>query len=111
VFGQVDPDFEDVTTGEKYRILKPRRPNEILYDCTHDNPSPVEKFKTGRIALSHLGVISMSDITIASTWGYDQLLPRNISVISEKKLYSTPDQEDLFTYDEEDSKSHIFSYQ
>lgn len=38
----------------------------------------------------------MSDITIASTWGYDQLLPRNISVITEKKLYSAPNQDDLF---------------
>jgi hypothetical protein len=71
VLGLVEPDLEDVTTGQRYRILKPYRPNDILYDCTHDNPAPVEKFRTGRIALSHLGVICMSDIPIASTWGYD----------------------------------------
>lgn len=98
-----------MTTGEKYRVLKPRRPKEIVYDCTHDNPSPIEKFKTGRIALSHLGVISMSDITIASTWGYDQLLPKNISVISEKRLYSMPDQRELFAYDKEDPNQHRLS--
>jgi hypothetical protein len=46
-----------------------------------------------------MGVISMGDIPIASTWGYDQLLPKNISVISEKRLYSTPDQSDLFRFD------------
>jgi len=98
-----------VTTSEKYHILKPRRPNEILYDCTHDNPAPIEKFKTGRIALSHMGVISMSDISIASTWGFDQLLPRNISVINEKKLYSAPNQDDLFKYDSEEPNTNKLS--
>ena len=52
-------------------MLKPVKPSEIVYDCTHDNPAPVEKFKTGRIALSHLGIISMADCAIATTWGYD----------------------------------------
>jgi glycogen debranching enzyme len=58
-----------------------------MYDCTHDNPSPLEKFKTARIALSHLGVAAMADIPIASTWGYDQLIPKNIDVVKEKRLY------------------------
>jgi hypothetical protein len=76
-----------VATGEKYLVLKARRPNDILYDCTHDNPSPLEKFKTGRIALPHLGVAAMADISIASTWGYDHLLPKNINVVNEKRMY------------------------
>lgn len=52
----------------------------------------------------------MSDITIASTWGFDQLLPRNISVINEKKLYSAPNQEDLFRFDGADSSAHRLSH-
>lgn len=56
-----------------------------------------------------MGVISMSDITIATTWGYDQLLPYNISVINEKRVYSTPDQSDLFKYDGADPRSHMAS--
>lgn len=75
VLGLIDEDFVDPFSGEKIRVLKSRRPMDILYDCTHDNPAPVKKFKTGRIALSHLGVESMADIPIATTWGYDQLLP------------------------------------
>jgi glycogen debranching enzyme len=51
VLGLLDEDFEDISTGEKYKILKSKRPLDILYDCTHDNPAPVKKFKTGRIAL------------------------------------------------------------
>ena len=52
-------------------MLKPLKPLDIIYDCTHDNPTPLEKFKTGRIALSHLGLLGMADTAIASTWGYD----------------------------------------
>ena len=57
--------------ARSYKILKPLKPLDIIYDCTHDNPTPVEKFKTGRIALSHLGLLGMADTAIASTWGYD----------------------------------------
>ena len=52
----------------------PSSPIDILYDVTHDNPAPVEKFKTGRIVLPHLGLSCLSDISIASTWGVDYLL-------------------------------------
>jgi hypothetical protein len=49
----------------------PNVPCDILYDCTHDNPSVVDKFQTGRMALPHAGLMSVSDICIASTWGVD----------------------------------------
>jgi hypothetical protein len=52
----------------------------------------------------------MSDITIASTWGFDQLLPRNISVINEKKLYKTFIQDDLFTIDNLDPNMNKLSH-
>lgn len=52
----------------------------------------------------------MSDITTASTWGYDQLLPRNISVINEKKLYQTVNQDNLFTIDNLDPNTNKLSH-
>lgn len=56
----------------------------------------------------------MGDITIASTWGFDQLLHRNISVVNEKKLYQPINQDDLFTIDNLDPKlnkhSHLMRY-
>ena len=42
---------------------------EKKYDCTHDNPTVLEKFQTGRMALPHIGLLSLADISIASTWG------------------------------------------
>ena len=73
MLGQVDDQFTDIL-GRKYRVLMPSNPCDILYDVTHDNPSPAEKFHTGRIVLPHLGLSSVADISIASTWGVDYLL-------------------------------------
>ena len=87
-----------------------RRPCDIFYDCTHDNPAPVQKFKTGRVILPQLGVLAMSDIPIASTWGVDQLLPRNISVCNEKKLYLAVDQDEIFRLDNLDPKMNRLSH-
>jgi hypothetical protein len=54
--------------------LKATKPEDMLYDCTHDNPSVVEKFQTGRMALPHIGLASLADTSIATTWGYDLLV-------------------------------------
>jgi len=61
-------------TGRPYKILKASKPDDMIYDCTHDNPSVVEKFQTGRIALPHIGLASLADTSIATTWGYDLLV-------------------------------------
>ena len=89
MLGLVDEDFEDIQ-GRKYKILKPKKPSDIIYDMTHDNPTPLQKFRTGRIALSFAGLASMADLPIATTWGYDQLLPANLNVVKEKRLYACP---------------------
>lgn len=41
--GSVDERSRDLT-GQAYKTLKPGKPQDMLYDCTHDNPSTVEKF-------------------------------------------------------------------
>lgn len=106
MLGRVDEEFTEIQTDEKYTLLQARRPNDILYDCTHDNPAPKDKFKTGRIALSHLGVAALADIAVASTWGYDQLLPYNIHVVNEKRLYAYLNQDNLFTVDNENPRQN-----
>lgn len=70
VLGMIDQEFKDLK-GRPYQVLRSRQPEDILYDCTHDNPAVVEKFQTGRIALPHIGLNSMADKAIATTWGYD----------------------------------------
>lgn len=73
--GVIDSTFTDIS-GSTYQILRPTKPEDILYDCTHDNPSVLEKFHTGRIALPHIGLSSLSDKAIATTWGYDLLMAK-----------------------------------
>ena len=76
VIGLVDPSFSDITSPTThYRILTPAKPCDIIYDCTHDNPAPLAKFQTARIALPMAGVASMADTAIATTWGVDLLIP------------------------------------
>lgn len=76
-----------------YRILKPVKPSDIIYDMTHDNPTVLEKFGNRRLALPTIGLLGLADQIIASTWGYDQMLPENVSVTKEERLY--PHQVDL----------------
>jgi glycogen debranching enzyme len=67
--------------------LTPSHPHDIIYDMTHDNPSLQTKFGNRVLALPLAALLSSANQIIASTWGYDQLLPKKLSVVSEKKLY------------------------
>ena len=78
VLGKLDSEFEfvhepDEETGLSrcYKVLMPTKPNDVIYDCTHDNPSPLEKFGTRSLALPTIGLLGLADQIIASTWGYD----------------------------------------
>jgi hypothetical protein len=70
-----------------YTLLISRKPEDIIYDLTHDNPSVVEKFESARLALPQLGLNSMADKAIATTWGFDQLLAKQINCVTETRLY------------------------
>lgn len=43
VLGMVDDTFTDIK-DRPYKKLVSSVPEDIIYDCTHDNPSVVEKF-------------------------------------------------------------------
>ena len=88
--GRIDDIFRDLN-GFYYKVMHPKKPVDILYDCTHDNPSVLEKFQTGRMALPHIGLSSLGDTSIATTWGYDQLVPKQINCVTEKRVYPVED--------------------
>ena len=77
VLGKIDPDFEFVNDpaedGSKrsYKVLMPAKPSDVIYDCTHDNPSPLEKFGTRRLSLPTICLLGLADQVIATTLGYD----------------------------------------
>ena len=93
ILGKLDQEFEQIEeprqdgSSRMYQILTPTKPSDVIYDCTHDNPSPLEKFGSRRLSLPTIGLLGLADQIIATTWGYDQLLPKNISVVTEERLY------------------------
>jgi len=67
--------------------LRPRPCPALLFDCTHDNQTPNEK-RHPRDALPNAALVAASCASIGSVRGYDELLPFNPSVVSERRLYS-----------------------
>eukprot|EP00921_Rhytidocystis_pertsovi_P016924 GHVQ01026653.1.p1 GENE.GHVQ01026653.1~~GHVQ01026653.1.p1 ORF type:complete len:1157 (-),score=119.47 GHVQ01026653.1:1814-5284(-) len=68
------------------RPLKPTMCPALFYDCTHDNETPNQK-RTPADALSTAAIVCASTCAVGSTRGYDELVPLNLNVVSECRLY------------------------
>lgn len=66
--------------------LKSSKVPAVFYDCTHDNPTPVQCRKA-HDALPSAAIISMGNCMIASTRGYDEFIPQQLSVVTENRVY------------------------
>jgi len=75
-------------------LVRRRRTPAILFDQTHDDASPLER-RTYVDPLPSAAVVSAASSAVGSNRGYDELVPRTISVISETRLYRRwrPDSE------------------
>lgn len=69
-------------------VLKPTRNPSILYDFSHDNPTPSQS-RTSQDALPNSALVSLTNSAIASTLAYDDLIPHQISVVFDQRQYST----------------------
>eukprot|EP01022_Parablepharisma_sp_SALTPOND_P008156 TRINITY_DN135298_c0_g1_i1.p1 TRINITY_DN135298_c0_g1~~TRINITY_DN135298_c0_g1_i1.p1 ORF type:complete len:1666 (-),score=190.28 TRINITY_DN135298_c0_g1_i1:86-5026(-) len=72
--------------GRKMHLLTASKPKALLYDITHDNPGPMEHWNPQAI-LPLVCSLSMVNGSIGTTRGVDEFFPKNLSVISEKRLY------------------------
>jgi glycogen debranching enzyme len=61
--------------------------NAIMYDVTHDNPSLIKSHSIYDI-LPTSCLVLMSGCSVASTRGFDELVPHAIDVVSEERPYS-----------------------
>uniref|UniRef100_A0A0K0E803 Glycogen debranching enzyme n=1 Tax=Strongyloides stercoralis TaxID=6248 RepID=A0A0K0E803_STRER len=59
----------------------------LLYDQTHDNPSPVAKFGSMYCYLPTASLVSTTACAIGSTRGFDEFVTFTIDVVKEKRLY------------------------
>ncbi|KAH9282146.1 Glycogen debranching enzyme [Echinococcus granulosus] len=74
------------------RRLLPTVAHALFYDQTHDNPAPAVK----RTIFDHLpssALVAMAACSSASTRGYDELVPYQIDVVSEKRFYARWDKD------------------
>lgn len=85
--GSLDPYFEyDKSNKETFHILKPRNPDALFFDLTHDNKSYYQN-RTIPHSLSTAALVTMSNCFIASTKGFDEFYAENPSVVSERRHY------------------------
>ena len=61
-------------------------PHALLYDLTHDNESPLDK-RSAEDALSTAALVTFSHCAIGSVKGFDDLYPKLLNLVSEKRLY------------------------
>ena len=58
-----------------------------MYDMTHDNPSFLDRLGNRSLHLPVAALLASGDWICASTWGYDQMNPKNFDVVTENRLY------------------------
>jgi len=68
------------------------KPHAFLMDCTHDNESPADK-RTARDALPTGGLVPFAFSAIGSNKGFDDLYPKLLDLVGEKRLYDHVDVE------------------
>ena len=70
-----------------------RSPLHALFmDCTHDNEVPAQK-RDARDTLPNAALVNMCASATGSVMGYDEIYPKLVDIVHEKRLYSSPSSE------------------
>ncbi|OAC97710.1 glycoside hydrolase family 133 protein [Mucor lusitanicus CBS 277.49] len=68
-------------------------PRALFMDCTHDNETPFQK-RTAEDTLPNAAVVAFSDCAVGSVKGYDEIYPRLLDIVNEKRHYDPNPQRD-----------------
>lgn len=80
-----------VIGGKEEKVSKIRRSpvHALFMDCTHDNKLPAEK-RTAQDTLPNTALVNMCACATGSVFGYDEIYPKYVDIVNEKRLYSSP---------------------
>lgn len=76
-------------------IVSPLRgsaPHALFFDLTHDNESPLYK-RSAEDALSTGALVAFSGSAIGSNKGFDDLYPKLLDLVREKRLYEVAEKD------------------
>ncbi|KAK9771333.1 putative Glycogen debranching enzyme [Seiridium cardinale] len=77
-----------VTTREIIRRIQPVPIQALFMDCTHDNEVPAQK-RDARDTLPNAALVSMCSSATGSVMGYDEIYPKLVDLVNEKRLYTS----------------------
>ena len=93
--GSFDIDLMGLSQGgegdEVVRHVAPATVHALLMDCTHDNEMPAQK-RDARDTLANTALVSMCASATGSVFGYDEVYPRHVNLVSEKRQYASREQ-------------------
>jgi glycogen debranching enzyme len=78
----------------KNQILQEEMSHAIFYDVTHDNKSLIRMHSVYDV-LPTSSLVSMCGCATGSTRGFDELVPEEINVVTEKRPYAIWDETGL----------------
>jgi glycogen debranching enzyme len=71
---------------EKISHIRPCPVQALFMDCTHDNETPAQK-RDARDTLPNAALVSMCASAVGSVMGYDEIYPKLVDLVHEKRLY------------------------
>ena len=75
--------------AQKIHRIKRSPLHALFMDCTHDNEVPAQK-RDARDTLPNTTLVNMCACATGSVMGYDELYPRHLDIVLEKRIYSSP---------------------
>ena len=91
--GETDGTNGTASTGrETVRRIKQSPVHALFMDCTHDNEMPAQK-RDARDTLPNATLVNMCSCATGSVMGYDEIYPKLVDLVHEKRLYSSPSSE------------------
>lgn len=75
--------------AEKITHIRPSPVQALFMDCTHDNEVPAQK-RDARDTLPNAALVAMCASATGSVMGYDEIYPKLIDLVHEKRQYTSP---------------------